>query len=151
MFTTVESFFPSFKFMATLRKKQKLAAISRETQKHTRNSQSQNISVPGITEEYITQVSEDIESRVTKKLSQEFSRTESRIMGALSKLDKFFLNLQTRTLSGTVPGTSWNNDVENREPTGDRSQSDSHPEVEFFTRRTSNSIDSDPEEPSHTF
>ena len=38
----------------------------------------------------------------TKKLSQEFSRTESRILGALSKLDEFLLNPQTRTLSGTV-------------------------------------------------
>ena len=41
-------------------------------------------------QEYISQVSEDIEGRVTKKLSREFSRTESRIFGALSKLANFF-------------------------------------------------------------
>ena len=41
-------------------------------------------------EDYIFQVSEEIEGRVTKKLSQEFSRTESRILGALSRLDDFF-------------------------------------------------------------
>ena len=84
-----------------------------------------------------------------KELSQEFSRTESRILGALSKLDEFFLNPQVRTLSGTVPGTSRNNDVENWEPTGDRSKNDPHPEVEFSACRTSNSIDSDPEETSN--
>ena len=45
-----------------------------------------------MTEDYITQVSEEIEGRVTKKLSQELSRTESRIFGVLSKLDEFLLN-----------------------------------------------------------
>ena len=98
--------------MATLRNKRKLAAESRETQKYPRNSQSKNSSAPGITEEYIAQVSEKIERSVTKKLSQEFSRTESRILGALSKLDEFLLNPQVRPFSGIVPGTFWNADVE---------------------------------------
>ena len=76
--------------MATLRNKRKLAAVTRKTQEeYPRNDQSRNTSVPRINEEYITQVSEKIESRVTKKLSQEFSRTESNILGALSKLDEF--------------------------------------------------------------
>ena len=97
--------------MATLRNKRKLAACSRKTQDYPRNSQSENTSVPGVTEEYITQVSEEIEGRVTKKLSQELSWTESRISGALPKLDEFLLNRQARTLSGTVPGTSRNNDL----------------------------------------
>ena len=43
---------------------------------------------------------------VTRKLSQKFSSTESRILGPLFKLDKFLLNPQERTQSGTVPGTS---------------------------------------------
>ena len=34
-----------------------------------------------------------------------FSRTESRILGALSQLDGFFLNPQLLTRSGIVPGT----------------------------------------------
>ena len=72
------------------------------------------------------------------------------MLGALSKLDEFLSNPQTRTLSGTVPGTSRNNDLQNREPTGDRSQIDPHPKVEFSTRRTSNSTDSDPDETSHS-
>ena len=35
-------------------------------------------------EEFITPVSEENEGRVTKKLSQKFSRTESRILSDLS-------------------------------------------------------------------
>ena len=92
--------------MATLRNKRKLAAVSKETQESARNSQSHNTFVPGMTEEYITQVLEEIEGRVTKKLSQEFSRTDLRFLGALSKLDDILLNTQVRTCSGTVPGTS---------------------------------------------
>ena len=61
--------------METLRKKRKLAAVSRETPENTRNSQSQNTLVPGTAQEYISQVSEEIEGRVTKKLFKEFNWT----------------------------------------------------------------------------
>ena len=71
--------------MPTLRNKRKLAAVSRETPEDTRNNQSQNTLNPGMAEEYITQVSEAIEGRVTKRLSQELSL--SRIFSALPKLD----------------------------------------------------------------
>ena len=108
--------------MATLRNKRKLAAVARETQEeHPRNGQSRNMSVPRTNEEHITQVSENIYGRVAKKLSQEFSRTESRILGALSKLDEIVLNPQIRTHSGTVPGTFRYTNVENQE--------NPHPEV----------------------
>ena len=40
-------------------------------------------------ENYITQVSQEIEGRIAKKLSQEFAKRESRILGALAKLDDF--------------------------------------------------------------
>ena len=114
--------------MATLRNRRKLAAVSRETQEYPRNGQSQNTPAPGITEEYLAQVFEEIVGRVVaKKLSQEFSRTECRILGALSKLDEFLLNPRVRTFSGTVPGTFRNADTENQEPSGDRSQNDPHP------------------------
>ena len=103
--------------MAILRNKKKLAAVSRETPESTRNSQSQNTLDPGMAQEYVYQVSEEIEGRVTKKLSKEFSRTESCILVALSKLDEFLLNSQVRTCSVAVPGTSRNNNSENREPT----------------------------------
>ena len=43
--------------MATLTKKRKLAAVSRETQENTRNSQkAQHTFTPEMTEEYITQL-----------------------------------------------------------------------------------------------
>ena len=117
--------------MTTLRNRRKLAAMARETQENPRNNQSQNSAAPGITEDYIAQVSEEIEGRVTKKLSQEFSRAESRILGALSKLDEFLLNPQIRTFSGTTPGAFRNTDVENQEPSGDGSQNDPHLKMEF--------------------
>ena len=59
------------------------------------------------------------------------------------------MNPQVRTICGTVPGTSRNNDLENRETNGARSQSDPYPKVEFSTPETSSSVDSDPEETSH--
>ena len=61
--------------MATLRNKRKLAAVSRETRESTRNGRAQNTLDPDITQEFISQVSEDIGGRVTKKHSKEFSRT----------------------------------------------------------------------------
>ena len=132
----MRSIFPSKK-MATLRNKRKLAAVTRETQEENpRNGQSRNTSVPRINEEYITQVFEQIEGRVTKKLSQEFSRTESRFLGALSKLDEVLLNQQITTHCGTVPGTFRNTNVENQGTNEDDSQSDPHPEAGIFRGQT---------------
>ena len=136
--------------MVTLRNKRKLVAVTTKTQKeHPRNCQSRNTSVSRSNEEHITQVSKAIEGRVTKKLSQEFRRTESCILGALSKLDEFLLNPQIRTHSVTVPGTFRNTNVENQEPNEDRSQDDPHPEVgpSFYQSRHSN--DRDPDEAPH--
>ena len=117
--------------MATLRNKRKLAALSRETPESTRNNRAQNTLDPESTQDYISQVSEEIEGRVTKKLSKQFSKTESRILGALSMLDEFLLNPQVRTCSVAVPGISRNNNSENRETTGDRSSDDPCPEVRY--------------------
>ena len=117
--------------MATLRNKRKLAAVSRETPESTRSGRAPNILDPELTQEYISQVSEEIEGRVTKKLSKEFSRTESRILGALSKLDEFLLNPRVRTCSVVAPGTSRSSDLENQGTTEDRPSDDPGPEVEF--------------------
>ena len=84
----------------------------------------------------ISQVSEEIERRLTKKLSNVFSKTESRILGALSKLDELPLNPQVRTCSVTVPGTSRNNNSENQETTGDRTSVDPYPEVGFVSHHS---------------
>ena len=113
-------------------------AVLREIPENTRNSPSQNTFDLGMAQGYISHVSQEIEGRVTKKLSKEFSRTESRILSALSQLDEFLLNPQVRTSSLAVPGTSSNNDSENREPNGVRSLCDPGPETVFSTYHSSN-------------
>ena len=60
--------------------------------------------------EYLAQFSEEIEGRVTIKMSQEFSRTESRILGGLTQFQELFWSPQGQAPSGTVSGTSCNND-----------------------------------------
>ena len=63
--------------MAT-RNKRKLAALKKENcEEHPRSNLEQNSNVSRSQEDYKTQVSEKIEGRVTKKLSQDFSRTET--------------------------------------------------------------------------
>ena len=119
--------------MATLRNKRKLAVVSRETPESTRNGRTQNILDPELTQDYISQVSEEIEGRVTKKLSKEFSRTESRILGALSKLDGLLLNPQVWICSVAVPGTSRSSNLENQGTNEDRPSDDPGPEVEFYS------------------
>ena len=127
--------------MATLRNKRKLAAVTRETQEENpRNGQSRNTSVPRINKEYITQISEEIEGRITKKLSQEFNRIESRISDALSKLDEFLSNQQIQTHSKTVLGTFRNTNVENQGTNEDDSQSDPHPEAGIFHGHTTQNL-----------
>ena len=121
--------------MATLRNKRKLAAVSRETPEGSRSSRGQNVLDPELTQDYISQVSEEIEGRVTKKLSKEFSKTESRILGAPSKLDEFLLNPQVRTCS-VVHGASRNANSENRETHGDLSLNDPYPEVGYFSHHS---------------
>ena len=61
---------------------------------------------------------------------------ESRILGALSKLDEFLTNPQVRTCSVAVPGTSRNNNSENRETTEDCSTDDPCPEVRYFSHHS---------------
>ena len=115
-----------------IEKQEKIAAVSRETPEGSRSSRGQTVLDPELTKDYISQVSEKIEGRVTKKLSKEFSKTESRILGALSKLDEFLLNPQVWTCSVAVQGTSRNANPENREIHGDRSLDDPYPEVGYF-------------------
>ena len=122
--------------MATLRNRRKLAAVSRETPEGSRSSRAQNVLDPESAQDYISHVSEEIEGRVTKKLSKKFSKTESRILGALSKLDELLLNPRVRTCSVAVPRTSRNNNSKNRETTGDRSSDDPYPEVGFFSHHS---------------
>ena len=71
-------------------------------------------------------------------------------MGALSKLDEILLIPKVRACSVAVPGTSRNNDSENRESTGDRSLGDPCPEAVFSTYHSSNLNDSELEETHHS-
>ena len=137
--------------MTTLRKKRKLAAVSRETLEGTRNPRAQNTLDPELAQDYISQVSEEIEGRVTKKLSKEFSRVESRILGALSKLHKFLLNPQVRTCSVAVSVTSRNSVSENWEPNGDRSLNDPCPEVVYSSHVSGHPNSSVVEEYTHRY
>ena len=91
---------------------------------------ARNTNSSRIQEDYVTQVSEEIDGRLTKKLSQEFNKTKNCILGASSRLDGFFQNSQTRADSGLVSETSRNSSRENQGTNEERSQNDSHPEVE---------------------
>ena len=93
---------------------------------------AQSSNVPRLQEEHITQVSEEIEGRVTKKLSQEFSRTENRILGALAGLDDFLMNPLLQGHSGTTPERSRNVFSVNQGTNEDDSQSNPHPEANLL-------------------
>ena len=119
--------------MAT-RNKKKLAALNKENcEEHPRSNLEQNSNDPRSQEDYKTQVSEEIEGRVTKKLSQECSRTENRILGALARLDEFLMNPLLQGHSGTTPETSRNMFSINQGTNEDDSQSNPHPEAGLLT------------------
>ena len=78
---------------------------------------------------------------MTKKLFQEFSRTKSRFLAALSKL--FLLNLQVQVQLGTGPDTSQNYKRKIQQCNEDRYQNDLHPEVGILVNRSSQAVNSD--------
>ena len=117
----------------TTRNKRKLAALNKENcEEHPRSNLAQNTSAPRSQEDYITQVSEEIEGRVTKRLSKEFSRTENRILGALARLDDFLMNPLLPGGSGTTPEPTRNASGINQGTNEDDSQNDPHPEASLF-------------------
>ena len=131
--------------MAILRNKKKLAALNKENcEKHPGSNLAQNWNVPRSQEDYITQVSEEIEEIITKKLSQEFSRAENLILGALALLDDFLMNPLFHGHSGTAPETSRNTFSTSQGTNEDDSQSDPHPEAGIFHNQTTRN--SGPEE-----
>ena len=78
--------------MKNTRNKRRLAEIQDNFEEDNSQSSSRERSQADLNENYITQVSQEIEGRIAKKLSQEFSKRESRILGALAKLDNFLTN-----------------------------------------------------------
>ena len=56
--------------MAILRNRGNLATINRDNhEEHPKNNQARDTNVPRFQEDYITQLSKEVEGRVTKKLS----------------------------------------------------------------------------------
>ena len=136
--------------MAT-QNKSKLAALNKENcEEHPRSDLAKKSNVPRSEEDYITQVSEEIEGRVTKKVSQEFSRTENRILGALARLDDFLMNPLIQGHSGTAQETSRNVFSISQGTKEDDSQSNPHPEAGIFNNQmTQNSGPEDSHDMCH--
>ena len=117
----------------TTRNKRKLAALNKENcEEHPRSNLAQNSSAPRSQEDYITQVSEENEGRVTKRLSKGFSKTENRILGALARLDDFLMNPLLAGHSGTDPEPFQNALSISQGTNEDDSQNDPHPEAGLF-------------------
>ena len=115
--------------MATLRNKQKLAAFNKKNcEEIPKSNLEQNSNVLRSQDDYITQVSEKIEGRLTKKLFQESSRTENPILDVLSCLDDFLLNPLIQGHSGTALETSRNTQRTNQGKMR-TNPSDPHPEA----------------------
>ena len=125
---------------------QELSAITALTFGHSRNT-----SVARVNEEYILQVSKEIEGRLSNELSHDLSRTESRISGALPKLEEILLNTQVLKRCGTIPGTVPNIDMGNQEPIEDRSHDHPHPDLGPSVYQYRHSIDSDPDETPQSY
>ena len=121
----------------TTRKKRKLAALNKENcEEHPRSNLAQNSSALRSQEDYITQGSEEIEGRVTKRLSKEFSRTENRTLGALATRWFFYEPATT----GTTPEPSRHALNTSQGTNEDDSQNDPRPEVGlFYGQMTQNS------------
>ena len=130
--------------------KKKLADIKKDNQEeHPRHNLARNMNCPRTQENPNPKVSEEFEGRVTKKQSQEFTRTKSRILFALESLFEFLLNQQSRAQSGSVPETSGNPNRGNHGTNEDRSQNDPHPDVGVSVSKSSHELN--PERTSYTF
>ena len=68
-------------------------------------------------------------------MSQEFSRTENRMLGALARLDDFLMNPLIQGHSGTVPETPRNVFTISQGTKEDDCQSNPHPEIGLFNNQ----------------
>ena len=98
-----------------------------------------------IQEDYITRFSEEIEGRVTNKLSEEFRKSHFGL--ALSQLDEFLQNPQSQARSGLVAETCHSLSRENQGTKEDGSQNDPHPDVGVSLSHSSQNVS--PEETSY--
>ena len=117
----------------TTRNRKKLAALNKENcEEHPRSNLAQNSGAFKSQEDYITQVSEEIEGKVTKRFSKEFSRTENRFLGELDATRWFTYEPATtrplRSHSGAHPNALNTSQGTNEED----SQNDPHPKAGLF-------------------
>ena len=123
--------------MATRRNKRELEPLKKENcEEHPKSNLAQNSNVSRLQKDYINQVSEKIEGRFTKKLYQEFSKKENRILGALSRLHDFLMNPLIQGHSGTSPETTRNEYGTNQGTYEDDSQNDPRPEASILQSQT---------------
>ena len=101
--------------MRNTRNKRRLAEIQDNFEEDRSQGSSRDKSSVDPNENYITQVSQEIEGRIAKKLSQEFSKRESRILGALAKLDHFLTNPSVDSSTPKIKHTSVTGDLDNSE------------------------------------
>ena len=128
--------------MAILTNNKKLIALNKEKcEEHPRRNLAQNLNVPRSQEDYITQIFEEIEGRVTKNC---LSWTENCILGALSRLDNLLMSPLIQDYCRNAPETSWNAFSTNQGTNEDDSQSDPHPEAGILNDQTTRN--SGPEE-----
>ena len=114
-----------------------MAGLNREIrEEYPTSNLAQNSNVPRLQEDYITQVSEKIERRVTKFMSQEFSRAENCKLGAPAQIDEFLMNPLNQGRSITTLEMSRNALSINKDTKKDDSQSDPHPEAGMFQNQT---------------
>ena len=83
------------------------------------------------------------EGRVTGKLSQDFSGTESHILGALIRPNDFLLDPLIQGHSGTAPDTSWNTIRTNQATKENESQSNFHPGRSVSRKQTTRNSGAD--------
>ena len=117
----------------TTRNKKKLEALNKVNgEENPRSNLAQNSNARRSQEDFITQVSEEIEGSFTKRLSKEFSRTEDCILGALARLDVFLMNPLLQGDSGATSEASRNPLSTSQGTNEDDSQNDPHPEAGLF-------------------
>ena len=116
--------------MATLRNNRNFADLNKKNyEENPRNNLAQNSRAIKSQKKHTTQVSEEIEGKITDKLSNDFSQMQSCIRGILTKIDEFLLNPLLQGHSGAAPEKSRNTLNINWETNEDNSQGDPHPEA----------------------
>ena len=92
--------------------------------------------IPRINEEYIKQVSKDIDRRKSESVTQESCRTENWILGAIWNFDESLPNSQVVVQSGTVTGPDWDINGKNQEEDDYHSENDLLPEFKAEVRNS---------------